>query len=231
MAKNRVFAVIGLGTFGKKVCEVLSEKGAQVIALDNDQDTIERIKNKVTAALLIDSTDEVSLMKAPLDDVDIAIVAIGDKIEASILTTALLKKRGIPYILSRAVSEIHETVLRQVGANEIINLEIAEGIRVAQRLVAPEVLDNIPISKEFSLAEIYVPKLFVDKTLAELKIREKFNVIVIAIKRNQIDIDQEGNPLHHEQLLFPSAQDKMLETDILFVVGRNEDIEELKNIE
>lgn len=231
MAKNRIFAVIGLGTFGTKVAEVLVEKGAQVIVLDNNPETIERMKNRVTAALLIDSTDETALTKAPLDDVDTAIVAMGDKLEASILTTALLKQRGIPYIISRAISDIHETVLRKVGANEVINLEVDQGIRVAQRLMAPEVLDSIPISQEFSLAELYTPKLFVGKSLKELKIREKFNLNIIAIKRPKVDVDASGNPLVGEQLEFPQANTVLQESDILFVVGKNKDIEELKDLE
>ena len=231
MAKEKVFAVIGLGTFGKKVAEVLAEKGAQVIVIDNSPDNVERIKNSVTAAVLINSTDETALLKAPLDDVDTAIVAIGDRIEASILTTALLKKRGIPYIVSRAVSDIHETVLRQVGANEVINLEVAEGIRVAQRLVAPEVLDTIPISGDYSLAEMYVPKIFIGRSLAELKIREKFRVTVISIKRTRIDTDSVGNPSRQEDLVFPKASDILQDSDILFVVGKNSDIEELKDID
>jgi trk system potassium uptake protein TrkA len=231
MAKDKVFAVIGLGTYGKKVAEVLTEKGAQVIAIDNSPENVDRIKNSVTAAVLIDSTDESALLKAPLDDVDTAIVAIGDQIEASILTTALLKRRGIPYIVSRAVSDIHETVLRQVGANEVINLEVAEGIRVAQRLIAPEVLDTIPISGDFSLAEMYVPKIFIGRSLEELKIREKFSVTVISIKRTHIDTDSVGNPTRREELIFPKARDILQDSDILFVVGKNPDIEELKAID
>ena len=231
MAKNKIFAVIGLGTFGKKVAEVLVEKGAQVVAVDNNPDSIERIKNLVTAAVLMDSTDESALQKAPLEDVDTAIVAIGDQIEASILTTALLKKRGIPYIISRAVSDIHETVLRQVGANETVNLEVAEGIRIAQRLISPEVLDSIPISREFSLAEMYIPKAFIGKSLSELKIRERFNVTVISIKRNRIDTDQVGNPVRLEELIFPASTDVLQDGDILFAVGKTGDLDDLKEME
>lgn len=231
MAKIRTFAVIGLGTFGKKVAEVLAEKGAQVVVVDNNPENVERMKNLVTAAVLIDSTDEKALQKVPLEDVDTAIVAIGDRIEASILTTALLKKRGIPYIVSRAVSEIHETVLRQVGANEVVNLEVAEGIRIAQRLVAPEVLDSIPISRDFSLTEMYVPKAFVGKSLQELNIREKFNVNIISVKRIRIDTDSDGNPSRSEELVFPAAEDVLQDADILFVVGKNGDLEDLKDTE
>ncbi len=231
MTKNKTFAVIGLGTFGRKVAETLAEKGVDVVVIDNNAETVEKMKNVVTAAVLIDSTDEAALQKAPLEDVDTAIVAIGDKIEASILTTALLRRLGVPYIVSRAVSDIHETVLRQVGANEVINLEIAEGIRIAQRLVAPEVLDSIPVSRDYSLAEMYVPKAFIGKTLSELKIREKFGVTIISIKRTKIDADRAGNPVRDEELVFPAAGEVLRDGDFLFTLGMPGDLEDIKDVE
>jgi trk system potassium uptake protein TrkA len=231
MAKNKVFAVIGMGSFGRKVCEVLSEKGAQVIALDHDAETVEKMKNTVTAAIHLDATDEAALLKAPLDEVDIAIVGIADNIEASILTTALLKKRGIPYIVARAVSDIHQTVLRQVGANEVINLEIDEGMRIALRLISPEVLDTIPLSREYSFAEIQVPRIFFGQTVKSVKLREKFNLNIVSIKRNIKDIDDVGNPLQREELIFPEAKVVLNENDIFLLVGKNTDLESLAELE
>ena len=124
MAKEKVFAVFGLGAFGNEVCRVLSEKGGKVIAFDNRPQPVERIKDQVSQVMVLDSTDEEALRSAPLENVDIAIVAIGDDVEASILTTALLKNMGIPYIIARAVTDIHMRVLRQIGANEVISLEM-----------------------------------------------------------------------------------------------------------
>ena len=153
--KQKVFAVFGLGIFGQTVAESLTEKGGDVIAADNDPALVESFKNKVTTVLHIDSTDQKELEKAPLDDVDVAIVTVGDNIEASIITTVLLKQRGVPYIISRAVSDIHEKILKQVGANEVINLQKSGGKALAQRLLAPEILETIPISSEYSFAELY----------------------------------------------------------------------------
>ncbi len=231
MVKNKVFAVIGMGSFGRKVCEVLSEKGAQVIALDHEAETVEKMKNTVTAAIHLDATDEAALLKAPLDDVDIAIVGIADNIEASILATALLKKRGIPYIVARAVSDIHQTVLRQVGANEVINLEVDEGMRIALKLISPEVLDTIPLSKEYSFAEVQVPRLFFGQTVKSIKLREKFNLHMVSIKRNIKDIDDVGNPVQREELLLPEANIVLNEDDIFLLVGRNADFEALAELE
>ncbi|RPJ08005.1 MAG: TrkA family potassium uptake protein [Spirochaetaceae bacterium] len=231
MAKSKVYAVIGLGTFGRKVCEVLSQKGGQVIALDEDPEAIDKIKSTVTAAILLDATDEGAIEKAPLDDVDVGIVAIGDDIEASILVTALLKKRGIPYILARAVSEIHQTVLRQVGANEVVNLEIDEGVRIALRLISPDVLDTIPLSKDYSFAEVQVPRVFFGQTVRNIQLREKFNLNIISIKHIIKDVDDVGNPVSREELILPDADAILTDGDILLVVGNNDSLGDLVKME
>ena len=230
MARERVYAVFGLGSFGQEVCRVLSQKGGKVIAFDNQPELIERIKDDVTQALLLDTTDEEALGGSPLDDVDVAVVAIGNNVEASILTTAVLKKMNVPYILARAISDIHLRVLRQIGADEVVNLEIDEGDRIANRLIATEVLDSIPISKDISLNEIYVPKTFVGKSLQELDVRNRLNVNVIAIKRFATSVDEMGNPAREEQLVFTSGTSVFEAGDILLVVGRNSDLEALREV-
>ena len=228
MAKEKVFAVVGLGTFGRRVCEILSEKGAKVIAIDNQPSLIDKVKDMVTQAVLLDSTDEESLGSVPFEDVDIAVVAIGDAIEASILTTALLKRVGVPYILARAISSIHEQVLRQIGADEIVNIEIDEGTRVANNLIAPEVLDRIPISERISIAELYPPGEFIGKSLKDLDIRRKYSLNVVAIRRITTAVDEMGNPIKNEQLIFPGPDDRFGETDVMLVVGMDTDIDAFK---
>lgn len=223
-----MFAVIGLGAFGRKVCEIITERGGRVIAIDNDAALIDRIKDTVTQAVLLDSTDVDSLTNAPFDDVDVAVVAIGDNIASSILTTALLKRVGVPYILARAISELHEQVLKQIGADEIVNIEIDQGIRVGSKLMSPEVLDRILVSQTVSVAELYPPKSFIGKSLSKLNLREKFNVNIIAITRVSLSIDETGNSIRNEQVLFPNGEDILEETDVLLVVGKNEDIDALR---
>lgn len=228
MAKEKVFAVVGLGNFGRKVCEVLAEKGGKVLAIDVDPDLIEGVKNQVTQAILLDSTDEKALGQVPFEDVEVAVVAFGDNIESSIITTALLKKVGIPYIVARAGSDIHQQVLKQVGADEVINLEIEEGRRLAQKLIAPEVLDRISITESISVAELYVPKTFVGQSLAKLDLRKKLRINIISIRRIVLSVDEEGNPVKNEEVVFPEAEEVLKESDLLLVVGKNEDIDGFK---
>lgn len=228
MAKETLFAVIGLGTFGEQVCEVLMEKGGRVLAIDNRSEIIEKIKDSVTQAILLNATDEEALSTIPFEDVDIAIVAIGENKEASILVTAILKRIGVSYILARATSELHSRVLKQVGADEVVNIEISEGKRVAQKLLAPEILDRIPISETITVAELYASRSFIGKNLSKLNLRKKFKINIIAVKRSFISIDELGNPIKSEEVIFPDSDTKMKEHDIILVVGRNEDIDIFK---
>ncbi|HPO49138.1 MAG TPA: TrkA family potassium uptake protein [Spirochaetota bacterium] len=230
MAKENITAVFGLGLFGYEICKELSEKGGKVIAVDKDLKLIDKIKNFVMQAILIDSTDEESLRKSALENVDVAIVAIGDNLEASIITTALLKKLNIPHIIARATSDIHSQLLKQIGADEVINLEIEEGRRIANRLISPNVLERIPISKNQIFAEIIIPKNFVGKTLMQIDLRNKANINVISIKRFQLKIDNIGNPLKEEIVLIPKPQDVLQTNDILAIVGSDADIESIKEM-
>lgn len=228
--KENVFLVIGLGTFGMRVCEVLAEKGGKVIAVDNAENKIERVKDKVTQAILLDSTDEETLTNLPVEDVDIAIIAIGEDLEASIISTALLKNAGVPYIVARSISDIHQQILKQVGADEILNVEIDEGERLALKLISPQVLDRIPLTKEMSLAEVYCPAAFLGKKLIQLDIRKKLHLNIIAIKRPQLSVDEIGNPVSRENVIFPEAEEILQEDDILLLVGRNQDLDIIKEL-
>lgn len=228
MLKKRNFAILGLGTFGTTICEVLAGKGASVIAMDRDTAALERVKGIVTAAIMVDTTNEDSLLKAPLADIDVAIVAIGDNLEASILTTTLLKQRGVPYVAARAVSAIHATVLRRVGANEVLNVEEEMGMRIARRLVAPDVLDSVPFSDEISLSEVLVPEFFVGKTSQALNLEETMKVRVTAVARMDVDLDDSGNTTKIERILFSDSELKFEAGDRLFIIGRNADLEEFR---
>lgn len=228
MAKEKVFAVFGLGTFGMEVCQVLSQKGGKVIAVDNQTQLVEKLKETVFQAVVLDSKDEESLKSISLEDIDVAVVAIGDDIESSILTTALLKNLGVPYIIARAISPIHSQVLKQVGATEVIHIEIEEGRRIANKLITPFILEHIPLSKNQSLAEIRIPKDFIGKSLFKLDLRKKYNINVISIKREETTIDDLGNPVKEEMAIAPDSTTVLKENDIIVIVGNEKDIEQLK---
>ena len=222
---EKTYAVIGLGMFGWKVCQVLMERGGQVIAIDNRPEQINRVRDSVTQAILLDSTDEDSIREAPFDQVDAAIVAIGDNIEASILTVTLLKQTGVPYIVARAVNKTHFQVLRQIGANEIVNIEEEEGRRIALNLISPEVMEKVALSKNVFLSEMYLPGGLEGSSLESLDLLNRFSLRLAAVRRTVSDLDAEGTAVRKEQLLFPEAGDKLQEGDVLILIGAEENLE------
>jgi len=228
MAKEKNFGIFGLGTFGLQVCNTLVSKGGKVIAIDKNFDKIEKVKNIAMQALHLDSTDEDALNNAPIEDIDVAIVGMGDSIESSILTTAILKKKGVPRIIARAISEIHERVLKQIGASEVLNLQIEEGKRLANSLMSPEVIDRIELGNQQILAELIVPESFIGKTLSNLDLRKNLNINIVSVKRHDRSIDDEGSPIGEEVVVFPTADTKFQDGDRLIVAGLEVEIEKIK---
>lgn len=226
-SKHKSFAVFGLGSFGTEVCRMLADKGARVLAFDRREEAVDRVRDLVKQVYQLDSADENAMLGAPIEGVDVAIVAIGGDIEASILTTALLKNIGVPYVIARASSDIHQRVLRMVGATEVINLEIEEGRRVAARLLTTEPMDTIAVTEDYSIVEFPVPEDMVGKSLEKLNLRKEYRVNIIAIERFESAFNAEGNPAREERVILPDKDDILMHGDVLIVVGRNSDIEAL----
>lgn len=224
------FAVIGLGEFGIRVCEMLAEGGGSVVAFDHDAQAVDRVKKFVPAAMAIDTTDENAFKKAPLDDIDVAIVTIGDNKEASILTTTLLKEREIPYIVARAVSPLHAIVLKRVGANRVLKIEEESATRIAHELINPDALNSLSVIEGYGICEVKVPKFFIGKTLSQVALKEKFNITLITVVRLELDIDTVGNPLNREVMYEPDDNLVLQAGDKLFVLGSVEKIAEFRNI-
>ena len=224
------FAVIGLGEFGIRICEMLAEGGGSVVAFDHDAQAVDRIKKFVPAAMVIDTTDENALRKAPLDDIDVAIVTIGDNKEASILTTTLLKEREIPYIVARAVSPLHAIVLKRVGANRVLKIEEESAARIASELINPEALNSLSVTEGSVICEVKVPKFFIGKTLSQIALKEKFNITLVTIVRLELDIDTVGNPLNRKVIYEPDDNLELQTGDKLFLFGSSEKIAEFRNV-
>lgn len=207
------FAVIGLGRFGTSLALNLVRQGQSVLAIDVSEERVARIADSVDAASAADTTREEVLDELRLGRMGTVIVAIGaESREASILTTALLRQRGTPRIVARAVSELHGRVLIAVGAHQIINPEDEMGARVALRLSQPSLIDRLELGDKAELAEVETPEAFVGETLMSLDIRNRFHVSVVAIRRND------------EVVSNPRATEKLASGDILLVIGSPEDI-------
>ena len=206
------FAVIGLGQFGMSVARHLGRQGASVLAIDMDQDLVDDAAPEVDLALRADATDERTLEELQLNTMSCVVVAIGaHSIEASVLTTALMKQIGVPRIVARAMSDLHARVLRAIGADEVVNPEEEMGRRLANRLVEPSILEQVELG-ESQLAEVEAPEAFVGKNLIEADIRNRYAVSVMAIQRGEHVIAN------------PRPTEVIQSGDILVVVGSVESI-------
>lgn len=225
----RQFAVIGLGRFGFSVAKTLSEKGHQVLGIDIDEDKVQDLSEIATQAICADATDEKALKAINIESVDVAIVGMGDNIEASILTTLILKELGIKEIVAKAVTEDHRKVLQRVGATKVVAPEKDMGIRVANGLISPTVIEHIELSDDSSIAELIPPSEYLNKSLRDIDIRKKYGLNIIALKKKMKIVTKEGEVKEEQKMnVAPEPGDTIREGDILIVVGTNEHIEEFK---
>lgn len=224
----RQFAVIGLGRFGSSVAKTLSEKGKEVIGVDNREQIVQEMSEVISQAVCVDAKDEKALKALGIQDVDVAVVAIGD-LEASILITLMLKELGVKEIVAKAATDDHKSVLEKIGATRIIMPERDMGQRIGSALVTPQVLDHIGLSADSSIVEIVSPEDFVGKSLRELDVRAKYGVNVIAVKRNVRSISAKGEAKDEEKItVTPEADEIIKDKDVLVIIGPNDKIEKLK---
>jgi trk system potassium uptake protein TrkA len=227
----RQIAVIGLGKFGSTVAREASAQGAEVIALDRRRDVIEAIKEGVTHAAALDSTDENALRGVGVQNVDIAAVCIGDDVEANLLTTILLRKMGVKKIWSRAISPLQQEILRALNVDMIMNLEEDMGRAIARSLVSPGVARHIPLGPGYSIAEVQVPASLVGKTIGDLDARRSYGVNIVAIKKRVPEITDTGERTFGETVEnIPTAETVLAEGDTLVVTGRDADAQRFSQI-
>lgn len=210
------FAVIGLGRFGSSVARSLTGMGHQVLAIDSEEEKVQKVAEFVTHAVTADATDATALKALGIRNFDVVIVGIGTNLQASILCTLLLKELGVRYVVARADNDLHGKVLQRTGADKVIFPERDIGIRVAHNLNASTILDYIELTPDYSILEIAVGPALSGKTLRQLDLRTRFGVNVIAIRT--------GKTMN----ITPKADDAVGEGDMLVVVGRNDDMKRLE---
>lgn len=210
------FAVIGLGRFGASLATTLANMGYDVLAIDNDEDKVEQIMDKVTHAVQTDALDEESLSALGVRNFDVVVVAIGQDMQASILATVMLKELGVPNVVAKARTELHGRVLARVGADKVVFPERDMGVRVARSLVSKSILDQIDLSPDFSIVELVAAPQFIGRSLAETAMRGKYGANVLAIRR--------GNDV----IISPGANTIIQEGDVLVTIGRTDKLRKLE---
>lgn len=219
------FAVIGLGRFGSRLADLLSRTGAEVLAVDISRDLVEDVRDHVTLAICMDSTDEDAIRAQGIDKVDAAIVGIGENFEAAALTTIILKQMGVPKVIARATTGVRADILRRIGADDIVNPENESAERWQSRLAAPAIIDRRELAEGFSLVQLAAPESFVDKTLEQLELRKKYRVNVIAIKRQTEENGKDGaKKTGHIVLSVPMPDTMIQQNDVLMIIGADDAI-------
>jgi len=215
---NKQFVIIGLGRFGSSIAKTLYSLGNDVLAIDKDEDVVQEIADSVTHAVQLDATDENALRSLGIRNFDVAVVTIGDNIQSSIMATLLVKELGVKYIIAKGHSDLHEKVLYKIGADRVVLPEKDMGIRVAHNLVSANILDYIELSENYSIMEIQALREWSGSTLNKLKLRSKYGINVIAIKReNKVNLS-------------PSADDIIEENDIIVAIGSSENLSRLEGM-
>ncbi|MCQ6265625.1 TrkA family potassium uptake protein [Fictibacillus sp. WQ 8-8] len=213
---KRQYAVIGLGRFGGSICRALSDQGMEVLGIDMDEDRVNEYSSIATHTVIADSTDEGVLKNLGIRNFEHVIVAIGENLQSSILTTLILKDMGVSKITVKAQNDYHERVLLKIGADRIIHPERDMGIRIAHQVVSKNVLDYLELSDEYSIVEMAAGEKMSGKSLQEMNIRAKYGCNVVAVKRS------------NEVIVSPHADQKVEEGDVLIVIGGEKDISRLE---
>ncbi len=209
--------IIGLGQFGMSLARTLSDKGAEVLAVDRQKNLVEEAAAFATEALVMDATDETELALLQPGKRDSSVCAIGDDSkEASIICTALLRQMGAPWIIARANNLLHQRILQLVGAHLVVNPEHEFGKRFANRLIYRNVVADMPLGEDLQLTEIQVHPAMIGKSLMELALPKRFGVMVVAVRR--------GSP---SRVVQPSPSEPLQENDNLVIVSKESAIPKL----
>jgi len=193
---NKQFAVIGLGRFGRAVCATLHNLGYEVLGTDIDEKRVaQAVTDQITAhAIQLDSTEPSALREAGIFEFDTVIVAIGNYLQESIITTLNMKEGGVPHVVAKASSEVHGKLLRRVGADRVVYPENDAGCSLARSLTKPAILDRFELDPDNSIVEVLVPEAFHGKTIAEVGLRSRYGLNLLAVcANNKFEINPEPN--------------------------------------
>lgn len=223
---TKKFAIIGLGNFGSFLASFLENKGAEVLAIDSDMNKLEEVKEMVTRAVRLDSTDEKALRTQDLNEYDAVIVAMGDDFESSILTVSILQLIGVKRIIARATTEIAKRILSNLGVKEIILPTEEAAMRVANTLLMDKVIDSVLLESDYSIVEMIAPVEFAGKTLQELQLPKNSGVNIVTIKRkiSRSKMLGFGEEIIEQIIGIPTGITKIEQGDILIIFGDEKNI-------
>jgi len=221
---NNRFAVIGLGQFGMSIALTLAERGAEVIAIDKELDKIEQVKEDVAVAVSLDSTDRKALSAQNVQEVDGAVVAIGEDFESLILTTVILQELKVKRIIARAANIQQRLILEKLGVEEILSPEKTVGKSLAEMLLHPSIRSFLNLPDEYEIVEVDVPKRVANFTIADLKLRQEYDLNIVTIKRVFTEVEDGEEKKVKHIIGVPRPDTSLKQSDQLIILGKTDDI-------
>ena len=219
------FSVIGMGKYGKAIAQILSDRGAQVIAIDNREDLVEEVEDFVALAVTMDATDGKALEAQNIHECDAVVVAIGSNFEALLLCCFQLKELGVKRIIARSNDQNQKKILLRMGIEEILEPEKEIGVFVAEQLINPNIVSFLQLPDDYEVAEIKPPVDIAERSVEDIGLRNKYRLNLITIKR--CFEEDKGNSIEVVQHILgvPSADTIIKQTDTLIVFGTSRDIQ------
>lgn len=219
------YLIIGLGNFGASLAQKLTEMGNEVIGVDVNMGKVDAIKDQITHAINLDSTDITAVSNLPLKDTDVVIVGIGEDQGANIMATALMKQLHVKRLISRAVSPLQKMVLEAMGVDEIIHPEEETAERWSKKLNLQGVVDSFEVNKDYSIVETTIPDEYDGKTLEEIGLKRNHDIIVlttikISKEKNKLGADREVSNVQG----VASGKTILHKGDIMVMYGHNKNL-------
>lgn len=226
------YIIVGMGNFGGYLAMRLTELGHEVIGVDNSENRVDLINNKITHAVTMNATDAQAVKNLPLRDCDAVIIAIGEDVGASIMSTAIFKQLQVKRIIARAINELHETVIRSIGVDEIVHPEEETADRLSKRLEMKGVMDSLEISDEYNIVEVKVPKRYYGMKVSEADIRKEFYLNILTVIKMEDKTNLLGLKTQEKRVIGVITPDYLLEQgDILLLFGKIKNIQEFLNLD
>ncbi|MDO5718398.1 MAG: TrkA family potassium uptake protein [Tissierellia bacterium] len=215
----RQIAVIGCGQFGSSVALTLSQLGHDVLVIDNNEELIDGIVDKVSHAVVADVTVDGTLRDLGIGNFDIVVIGMSTSFQASIIATIAAKDLGVPLVVAKVRDALHGRVLKKIGADKIVIPEKDMGIRLAHNLTSRNTIDFIELSDEYSIIELEVPKKWVGMSILDLRIRERFGVSIVAVKETDGHIN-----------INPRPEIVLEDGNTVIVIGQEEEIIKVESL-
>ncbi len=214
---KKQIAVIGMGRFGRSLATTLCDLGHDVLGVDTDEKKVENVASVITHAVQADATKEATLKDLGITNFDVAVVAIGEATESSVLCTILLKKLGVAYVVARANDDLHGSILEKIGADIVVYPEQEMGARLARGITMFDVADYMSVIQGYGIAKLPVPPYFFNEKLSELGFGQRGKLGVATLLLQSKD----------EILISPNQSEVIKAGDVLIVAGNDDNLEKL----